>query len=63
LNLALIRHATEKLTTSAENNIDKNAAAALATNQPSDHENDKETTKQPIVDSTTTVRETNVEND
>jgi len=48
---------------SAEKNIDKNAAAALATNQPSDHEIDKETTNQPIVDSTTTVREANVEND
>ncbi len=31
---------------SAGKNIDKNAAAALATNQPSDYENDKETTNQ-----------------
>ncbi len=48
---------------SAENNTDKNAAATLATNQPSDNENGKEMTNQPIVDSTTAVRETNVEND
>jgi len=40
---------------SANKVIDKDAAAPLATNQPIDHENDKETTNQPICIPTSSV--------
>lgn len=45
---------------SADEIVANEAAALLATNQPSDLGNDKETTDKPKVDTTSTMRETNV---
>ena len=45
---------------SADKMVDNEAAALLATNQPSDLGNDEETTDKPNVDTTTTMREINV---